>query len=101
METVKLSFEISKPAFDLLNKISKDGFAEYRDTEFQTLEEFKNSPVFQEGRRTEEWFLNRNYSGTYHLISELLKYGLVENNFDAWHITYIVSDFGKEILNHQ
>jgi hypothetical protein len=101
MEKVKLSFEISKPAFDLLNKISKDVQAEYRDTEFGTLEDFKNSSLFQEGRRTEEWFLNRNYFGTYHLIDELSNCGLVEVNTDAWHVTFIVSEFGKQILDNQ
>jgi len=96
---VKLSFEISDEAFDLLKKFG-DGHAEYRDTEYSTLEDFKKSETFTHKVRDEQWFLKRNFNGTYHLIPELTKYGLVELDYDSWHKTYFVSDFGKEILKN-
>jgi len=39
------------------------------------------------------------YGGTLYLISELEECGLVEQNCESWHITYIVSEFGKKILD--
>ena len=98
MEKVKLSFEISKDALELLKQINEKGSAEYRDLEWTTLDAFKRSEVFLEGRRTEEWFLERNFNGTSYLIEELYNYGLVDNDGESWHLTYVVSGFGKEVL---
>lgn len=96
----KITFEISDEAFNLLTKLNA---AEYRDTEFRTLEDFKNSEEYKSGKKTEEWFLKRNYGGTLYLICELEEYGLVEQDYitdcESWHITYIVSEFGKKILD--
>jgi hypothetical protein len=100
MEKIKLSFEISEEAFSLLKKINKSGSAEYRDIEWVTLEDFKKSYEFIDGIRTEEWFLNRNFGGTGYLLDELIKYGLVESDGMSWHLTYLVSSFGKEILKN-
>jgi hypothetical protein len=36
-----LTFQISDEAFELLEKINKVGYAEYRDTNYSSLEEFK------------------------------------------------------------
>jgi hypothetical protein len=98
----KITFEISDEAFNLLKKLNAAEFnltAIYRDTEFETLEDFKNSEEYKSGKKTEEWFLNRNYGGTLYLIRELEECGLVEHDCESWHITYIVSDFGKKILD--
>jgi hypothetical protein len=92
----KITFEISDESFKLLTKLND---AEYRDTEFETLKDFKNSEEYKSGKKTEEWFLNRNYGGTLYLIRELEECGLVEQDCESWHITYIVSDFGKKILD--
>lgn len=96
---VKLTFHISPEAYELLVNIGKTGGAEYRDTEYLTLKDFKERGVSSELEyRTEEWFLKRNFGGTYYLITELIKYGLVDMDYDAWHQTYILTDFGEEIL---
>ncbi len=92
----KITFEISDEAFNLLKKLNA---AEYRDTEFETLEDFKNSEEYKSGKKTEEWFLNRNYGGTLYLIRELEECDLVEHDCESWYITYIVSEFGKKILD--
>jgi hypothetical protein len=94
---MKLSFEISDEAWAYLQALEGKS-AEYRDTKWETLEDFRNSQESQDGLRTEEWFLNRNHGGTLNLAHELADKGLIDNDFDAWHLTYIVSPFGQEIL---
>lgn len=70
----KITFEISEEAYQLLLSIKKDGYAEYRNT-------LCNS--------------------TYYLIGELQKYNLVENNMDSWYPTYILTDFGKDMVSKE
>ena len=93
-----LTFQITDEAFELMKKIGR-GSAEYRDSEWSTLEEFKKSDVYNTHGKTEEWFLNRNFGGTYHLIDELYKYGLVDSDGESWHMTYILTDFAKELMS--
>ena len=95
---MKFEIEISDAAFKLLKDIEKKGHAEYRDTEYRTLEDFKNSEEYKSGSRTIEWFESRNFFGTYYLIPELTRYNLVDNDFDAWHLTYEITDIGKEMI---
>ena len=98
MKKIKLSFEVNEDSFNLLKTISKMGFAEYRDHEWDTLEDFKKSDVFLNGTRTEEWFLERNFGGTYYLIDDLIEHGLVEIDVESWHLTYFVTNLGKTVL---
>ena len=100
MKKIKLSFEVNEDSFNLLKTIDKIGFAEYRDHEWDTLEDFKKSDVFLDGKRTEEWFLERNFGGTYYLIDDLLDHGLVESDGESWHLTYVVTNLGKTVLNN-
>lgn len=93
-----ISFEISDAAFELLEELGKGGIAEYRDSEYRSLQDFRNSDDLKRG---EEWFMNRNHRGTLYLIDELNHYNLVEPDFDAWHMTYRISEFGVESLNKQ
>lgn len=93
-----LNFSISKEAYDLLLKIGNNGAAEYRDTRYSTLEEFKNSDLYKDGLRSEQSFLDRNYGGTYYLIDELEKYNLVESDGQSWHLTFVLTGFGKEMI---
>ena len=95
MEKIRLSFEVSKLAADLLLKIHQAGSAEYRDNEWKTLEDFKSS---DQSHRSDQWFLSRNFGGTYWLLDELLQYGLVESDGESWHLTYVLTDFGREIV---
>ena len=70
----KITFEISEEAYQILLSIKKDGYAEYRNT---------------------------RYDDTYYLIGELQKYNLVDNNMDSWYPTYILTDFGKEMVSKE
>ncbi len=95
---ITYNFSISKEAFDLLKEAyeNKHGL-EYRDAEFETIEDFMKSDLAKS--RDLEWFMNRNSNGTYKLALELLELNLLDDGDGmAWHTTYYVSDFGKEIL---
>lgn len=100
MKTFTYTFELSDDAYALLLSIQKEGYAEYRDTRWESLEDFRadgDKSTFQ----TEDYFLNRNHGGTYHLTSELLKYNLIDHVEDSWHITYELTYFGEEMLSLQ
>ena len=100
MKKIKLSFEVNEDSFNLLKTIDEMGSAQYRDHEWDTLEEFKKSDVFLNGTHTEEWFLTRNFFGTFYLIDDLFEYGLVEIDGESWHLTYFVTNLGKTVLNN-
>lgn len=91
-------FTISDEAFDLLKKINLEGSAEYRDIEYESLEVFKTGETYLNGRRTEESFLARNFGGTYSLALELADKGLIDDDYDSWHVTFVMTEVGKEIL---
>lgn len=98
MGKIKLHFEISQEAYQLLNKINEAGAAEYRDTDLNTIEDFKSSEFSKIW--DEDWFLNRNFGGTAYLLPELIKYGLIENDTGSWHETWVLSIFGKEVVQN-
>ena len=98
MRTFTHTFQISEEAYQLLLSIKKDRFAEYRDTHFNTLEDFMNGGMRQEWQ-TESYFMSRNYNGTYYLIDELLKYNLVDHVEDCWHQTFELTNFGQEMVS--
>jgi len=94
-----LEFEISDESFKSLLKIEKAKYAEFRDDEFDSLEDFKKSKLFLDGTKDENWFRARNFCD-YKDINELLKYGLIDDGErDSWHPTYYVSEFGKQVLS--
>jgi hypothetical protein len=100
MKTFTHTFEISDEAYTLLLSIQKEGYAEYRDTRWESLEDFRADKDITDWR-SEDHFLSRNHGGTYYLTSELLKYNLIDHVEDSWHITYELTDFGKEMLSLQ
>jgi hypothetical protein len=99
MKTFTHTFEISDEAYNLLLSIQKEGYAEYRDTRWESLEAFQADK--DETWRSEKHFLTRNHGGTYYLTGELLKYNLIDHVEDSWHITYELTDFAKEMLSLQ
>ena len=100
MKKIKLSFEVNEDSFNLLKTINEIGSAEYRDHEWDTLEDFKKSDVFLDGKQTEEWFLARNFGGTAYLLDDLVEHGLVESDGESWHLTYVVTNLGRTVLNN-
>ena len=109
MKTFTHTFEISDEAYKLLLSIQKEGYAEYRDTNFASLEDYlsyyKDYEEINNFRPTSknsiQRFLVRNHGGTYYLTGELLKYNLIDHVEDSWHITYKLTDFAKEMLSLQ
>lgn len=69
----KITFEISDEAYQCLLDIQEQKNIEFRNMSCHDLPD---------------------------IIKELDKYDLIENNEDAWHLTYRVSEFGKEILKN-
>lgn len=95
-----IQFEISDKAFEILKDIDEAGSAEFRDSEFDSLESFKNSKCFNpeiEGFQTEKWFKARNFCDLKD-IEDLVNRNLIDSDSMSWHITYVVTDFGKEVL---
>ena len=100
MKTFTYTFEISDEAYTLLLSIQKEGYAEYRDQRWESLEDFQQNKGDYHNQ-TDNYFLNRNHGGTFYLIGELLKYNLLDDVEESWHLTYELSDFGKEMLSLQ
>jgi hypothetical protein len=94
---VEFRFKISDEAFNLLLIISKEGYVEYRDTEYETIEEFEKSGNVSMNLNS---FKSRNCNGTLYLIPELYKYNFICDVEDAWHISYRISDLGKSLLDN-
>lgn len=93
---LNIEIELSEAAFDLLKYIGSNGYAEYRDTKYPSLERFKSVGEYD---MTPEQFLGRNSGGTYYLIDPLLENHLVESDDMAWHTTYRLTNFGKQIYD--
>lgn len=88
-----LQIDITTAEFDLLKQIESAKQAEYRDTEFANLQEYYTS-----GRTDAQWFLKRNFNGTFGELGKLFYYGFIDYMEDAWHPTVIVTDLGKKFI---
>lgn len=97
---VEFRFKISDEAFKLLLKMNNDGYAEYCDTIYETIDAFIEASEVKYEYMTLESFKARNCGGTYYLIEELLDYNLVCDVVYAWHTTYKISDIGKELISN-
>jgi hypothetical protein len=94
---IVLCAEIDNDSLEVLKKMHDVGYAEFRDYEFNNLEEFKNSDEFKSGLRSEDWFLARNFCDQ-KLLEPLIRTNCIDQDYDAWHTTFIVTDFGKTVL---
>jgi hypothetical protein len=95
-----IQFEISDKSFELLKAIHEAGMAEFRDSEYRSLEAFKTSKDFNPEKgafRSEEWFKARNFCDIQDL-EELIERNLIDVDGMSWHQTWIVSKFGEEVL---
>lgn len=97
-EMITVQFQITRKSLETLRTIEKNGYAEFRDTKHESLEAFLVSNDFTSGFQTEARFKARNFCD-YKDVYELLELGLIDNGDGmAWHTTYYVSKFGKQIL---
>ena len=103
MKTFKFTTEISisEEALELLKKVDKEGYAEYRDREYNTYEDYVNGKksLSIENIRSEESFNRRNFGGTWCIMEELVEADLVEWVDESWHTTYKVGEWGRKILD--
>ena len=95
---VTIEFEISDEAYDLLLKIDKAKWIEYRDR-YNDVEEFKEHSGYPDGINTVERFLSRNHNGTQGYAWELCENNLIDTDDNSWHTTFIMTDFGKETIS--
>jgi len=103
MKTFKFTTEISisEEALELLKKVDKEGYAEYRDREYNTYEDYVNGKksLGIENIRSEESFNRRNFGGTWCIMAELVEADLVEWVGESWHTTYKVGEWGRKVLD--
>ena len=95
-----IQFEISDKSFEILKDIDKSGTAEFRDSEYESFEHFKKSKNFNtedEQIKEEKLFKERNFCD-HKDLKELINCKLID--CISWHTTYMVTDFGKEILSN-
>ena len=88
--------ELEQDELDLLQKINTCGYVEYKDTEWESIHEFKlyNDEDF----RTPEWYLKRNFNGTLLTAYKLARKKLLKSDGASWHLTYKVSELGRSLL---
>lgn len=102
MKKLQFEFVLTGPEYGLLLRIAEEGSAEYRDIEFETVEEYIHPKNWNGSHPPTEIqiqnFKRRNTDGTYHLIENLLVFNLIQHADDAWHTTYKLSEFGKLVL---
>lgn len=92
-----ISFTISLKSFQLLQAIHLAGYAEFRDHNVRSFEDYKKTNDFIVGGRTEESFKKRNFCDIQDL-DELIENHLIDHDYDAHHVTFVVTDFGKKAL---
>ena len=98
---IKIEFEISDAAFELLKRLEKVYSLEYRDPEYKSLDDYRKYKTLTgitPDNSDEERFLKRNSGGTFYLMEELLGHDLVDFESKSWHQTFILSDLGKKVL---
>lgn len=94
--TIVTEVNLSEEAFALLLQIDQTKYAEYRDSDLENLEEFLKSE--KSAYHPPTWYLARNFNGTIRLVRELAEKNLVESDHMAWHLTYKLTDFGKQAV---
>lgn len=97
-KTIKIEYEIPMECWAFLVLISDGRQVEYRDPEYATIEDFRNCKITYPSPEKIKNFLDRNYNGTYYLISELLKYNFVQEVPNTWHSTYQISELGLQVV---
>ncbi len=91
-------FELPKLTYDaqkLFDRIKEFGYLEYRDSEYKDMHEFTLSEHFD--RLGSKYFYDRNEGGTLYLCKELENLGLIEQNDNSWHTTFVLTNYGKTL----
>ena len=97
MKKLTTTIEITDESFALLKRLQKEGFAKFRDSEFDSFEHFSST---LKGGATEEdkaRFYRRNFCGVDEM-HELIMFDLVEDVDGSWNTTYKLSELGKRFI---
>lgn len=97
---MQIIIEISDKSIELLKRIKEHkGWVEFKDAQFDSLEEYKQTDAFKAGIDTEQRFFNRNFCEQKDL-KELICAQFIEHNMDSWTLTYVLTDLGKKVLDN-
>lgn len=99
---MKIFFEISDESIELLKRIKSEGGAEFRDSEYNNVEEFKKDSMYgtslgEDKTRDEAYFFRRNFCNQDEL-KQLVKYNFIDCDGMSWNLTYTITDIGEEVL---
>lgn len=101
----KLEFELTPDEYFVLLHLKKNGYGEYRDTNYHTLEDYLEDPnkhkPYEDENANKRYFLDRNVQGTYYLLNNLFKYNLIESNDNSWHYTVILTKLGDYFMSRE
>ncbi len=99
---MKIVYEIPDEAIELLKRFGKEGAAEFRDSEYKNVEEFKKGSLYGTENaggkvRDEEWFFKRNFCNQDEL-TDLIAHNFIDCDTNCWNLTYRITDIGKKVL---
>ncbi len=97
MKKITLTIEISEKSFELLKRLETEKIAEFRDSEFDSYQHYKECVDKIDQYHNEESFYKRNFCDLKD-FHELIINDLVDDVDGSWHISYKVSDNGKLML---
>lgn len=94
-----IQIEISDKSIELLKRIKNAEIIEFLDTEYDSLEEFKQSYAFKNNHLNEKDFKSRNFCDLKDL-NELIACKLIQNTGNSWETLYEVSKLGNQVLEN-
>lgn len=104
MRKLTITIEISDKTFDLLKRLETEGgWTEFRDSEYDSFEEFKKGSLYGTPTpnplkvRDENWFYSRNFCDLNDL-QEAINAELVDIRDMSWNLTYELTNKGKQML---
>lgn len=99
MKKYTLIIEISEKSFELLKQLEDGKGAEFRDSKFDSFEDYKNRFVDNSlTEKDERRFYERNFCDLKDM-NELIENDLVDDGDGmAWHRTHYISEKGKQML---
>lgn len=92
MKKYIVKIELTEDEVNLLNKCKKQEYLEYRDSQTKSFDEYR------EDNLNENSYNLRNENGTLKIAEKLSEMNMLDLDYDAWHLTFILTDFGKQVL---
>ena len=93
---ITIEYEIPDDSIELLTRLQKEGYAEFRDGNL-TLQEYLDFFTEDLEKHTERYH-KRNFCELDKML-RLEAVGFVKANEDSWNLTYLITEKGLEFLN--